>query len=366
LPCILDDLVFIYLNEQLINLADSFWFQKPISTKPETATNETNTMKKLPFFILTLILFTNINSQSIGGAEIKIDRKTFVYKTVGNIPIKADLLQISNDSLLKPAIIWIHGGGLIFGSRADLPDEQVKLYLTAGYSLVSIDYRLSPETKLDGIVNDITDAIKWVRLNGADLLRIDSTKIFVIGHSGGAYLALMSGYFLENPPNAIVSFYGYGDIQSDWYNKPDSFSRTKTLIRKEEAKKLIYDSVITSASFDDRFNLYLFSRQNGLWPSLVSGHSLIKERTWFDIYCPIKNIKANYPPVLLIHGDKDTDVPFEQSVLMDKELQSKKIKHKFIRVENHGHVFDLFEGGLSNPDISKVFNEVLDFLNIYR
>jgi predicted esterase len=60
-------------------------------------------------------------------------------------------------------------------------------------------------------------------------LKIDSNNIFVIGHSGGAYLALMSGYFLENPPKAIVTFYGYGEIQSEWYNKPDSFYLRKTM-----------------------------------------------------------------------------------------------------------------------------------------
>lgn len=323
----------------------------------------TEILKKILLIIFSLSLVINSYSQLKGENDTKIIYKTFIYKTVGKTSIKADLIKTPDDSTLKPVIIWIHGGGLIFGSRTDIPEEQVKLYLKAGYSLVSIDYRLAPETKLPEIVDDVKDAIKWVRFNASESLRVDSTKIFVIGHSGGAYLALLTGYFLNNPPKAIVSFYGYGDIQSDWYSKPDSFSLKKNLVSEDEEKKLICDSAITSASFENRFTIYLFSRQKGLWPLIVCGHNPANEKEWFDKFCPIRNITPNFPPVLLIHGDQDKDVPFEQSVLMDKALELKNIKHKFIRVNNYGHVFDLVEGGLKNQKVSEVFTEVLNFLN---
>lgn len=309
------------------------------------------------FFSLT------IYSQSIANADAKATKKTFVYKTINKTFIEADLFRATNDKKLNPCIIWIHGGGLIFGSRTDLPEEQLKLYLGNGYAVVSIDYRLAPETKLSEIISDVNDALNWVRLKGSDSLGIDTGRIFVIGASGGAYLALTSGYLSGSPPKAIVSFYGYGDIQSEWYSKPDSFFLKKNLVAEEEVNKLIHDSVITSASVEQRFNIYLFSRQNGLWPAMVSGHDPVNEPEWFKKYCPLRNIKLNSPPVLLIHGDKDTDVPIEQSVLLNKELELRNVKHKFIRVKNYGHLFDVFEGGLSNPVISKVFYEVIDFLN---
>ncbi len=187
-------------------------------------------MKSVTFTILMILFCMNTYPQQMVANDIKIKKKTFIYKTVGKTPIHADLYQTIANTELKPAIIWIHGGALIFGSRTDLQEEQMKFYLTAGYSVISIDYRLAPETKLPGIVEDIKDAIQWVRANGPDLLGIDSTKIFIIGHSAGAYLALMSGYILRNPPQGIVSFYGYGSILSEWFNKPDSFYSTKNLI----------------------------------------------------------------------------------------------------------------------------------------
>jgi len=312
-----------------------------------------------------LQLFINSFSQSGDNNTKPFQKKTFIYKSIDGVPIRADLFQTDHTGL-NPVIIYIHGGALIFGSRTGMPGEQVNFYLKNGYSVVSIDYRLAPETKLPEVVNDVMDAIQWVQVNGRDSLGIDSSKIFVVGHSAGAYLSLMTGYILKTPPRAIVSFYGYGDIKSEWYNKPDSFYRTKGLISKDTATKLIYDSVITEASANDRFNLYLYTRQTGTWPMMVSNHNPQLEAKWFDKYCPIENITANYPPVLLIHGDKDTDVPFKQSVLLDNKLKAMGVTHQFIKMKNYDHVFDLFAGGLSNPDIQKAFDDVIIFLDKYK
>lgn len=307
-------------------------------------------------------LFTDFYGQQKIKAKLEYEKKTFVYKTVGQDSIKADFYGISKSGITKPVIVWIHGGALIFGSRNDLLKEQMEFYLSAGYSILSIDYRLAPETKLPEIIEDIKDAIVWVQNNGA-LFQIDPKRIFVVGHSAGGYLALMTGFILKIPPRGIVSFYGYGDIQSKWYSHPDSFYVSLGLVPKEKAYKKIHDKVITNASFDDRFDLYLYCRQNGLWTNIVSGHDVIKEPEYFNQFCPVKNINNKFPSVLLIHGDKDTDVPFEQSILMDQALSHNGIDHQFIRMAGCGHVFDYFEGCLGNADIYKAFNEVIKFLD---
>lgn len=98
----------------------------------------------------------NIYSQQMESNDIKIKKKIFIYKTVGKTSINADLYQTADNTVLKLIIIWIHGGALIFGSRTDLPEEQMKFYLKADYSVISIDYRLAPETKLPEIIEDIT------------------------------------------------------------------------------------------------------------------------------------------------------------------------------------------------------------------
>jgi acetyl esterase/lipase len=321
-------------------------------------------MKKIIFSIVLVFVFTDSHRQN-SESKIEYEKKTFVYKIVGQDSIKSDFYRISNDRIVRPIVIWIHGGALIWGGSSSLPREQLEFYLDAGYSVLSIDYRLAPETKLHEIVEDIRDAIIWVQ-NNDTRLQIDPKRIFVVGHSAGGYLALMTGYILDNPPRGIVSFYGYGDIQSEWCNQPDSFYINYGSVTKEKAFELIHNSVITNASSKDRFDLYLYCRQQGIWTNIVSGHDPAQEPEYFDRFCPTKNISSSFPPVLLIHGDNDTDVPFEQSILMDEALNLKNIDHQFIKMTGFGHAFDKLEGGLGNAQISNTFHEVIKFLDKYK
>lgn len=316
-------------------------------------------MKVITLTFLLVALVANVYAQTSADG---VEKKTFVYKKVGKTLIHADYYRFKGDASKKPVIVWIHGGGLINGSRG-MREELRNFYLDAGYAIVSIDYRLAPETKLPAIVEDVRDAILWVRKNSASLLNVDPHNLYVSGHSAGGYLALVSGYILKEPPKAIVAFYGYGDIRADWYAKPDSFYvATRAHVPKETAMKLIADTAITFSTSKSRGDIYMYSRQTGTWCQLVGGKDPVKDEKWFYQYCPLKNVRSNYPPTLLIHGDKDSDVPFEQSVQMDRELTAKNIKHQFIRMKGYEHGFDHGNGGLTNPDIHKVFEDVVTFL----
>src|SRR5437764_11904132 len=149
-------------------------------------------------------------------------RQTYTFKTIGDCQIQADVYNPSTDGD-RPVILWIHGGALIGGSREGINSRQLEKYLDAGYVLVSIDYRLAPETKLPSIIDDLRDAVRWVRGEGPRLFGADPKRLGVIGHSAGGYLTLMSGFCVEPRPQALVSFYGYGDIVGPWYSRPDPF-----------------------------------------------------------------------------------------------------------------------------------------------
>ncbi len=99
--------------------------------------------------------------------------KTYTYKTFRNCEICADVFPAQNSSGLSPTIIWIHGGGLVFGSRNRINPEPLNRYLGIGCNVVSIDYRLAPETKLQSIIEDIKDACKCVRTIGPNLFNTD-------------------------------------------------------------------------------------------------------------------------------------------------------------------------------------------------
>lgn len=87
-----------------------------------------------------------------------------------------------------PALLWIHGGGYVLGS-ADLDDIPVKGMVAAlGCAVVSVDYRLAPETPFPGPVEDCYAALHWLYANAADL-GVDAARIAVGGISAGGGLS---------------------------------------------------------------------------------------------------------------------------------------------------------------------------------
>ena len=89
---------------------------------------------------------------------------------------------------LGAALVYFHGGGWVVGSLESADGSCRALANRSRCVVVSIDYRLAPETKFPGAVDDAYAATRWVSENAADL-RIDPTHIAVGGASAGGNLA---------------------------------------------------------------------------------------------------------------------------------------------------------------------------------
>src|SRR5262249_16888250 len=122
---------------------------------------------------------------------------------------------------IRPLAVWIHGGALINGGRQGIGPVG-KTLLGAGYCVVSIDYRLAPETKLPAIIEDLVDAFRWLREHGRSELRVNPEKIAVLGGSAGGYLTLTAGFKVQPRPTVLVAFWGYGDLVGAWYAQPST------------------------------------------------------------------------------------------------------------------------------------------------
>lgn len=279
--------------------------------------------------------------------------KTYTFKTLDSPTnrLQADVHRPPGDTV-RPVIVFIHGGALMMGGReiTPKPGSLLAALLNAGYVVVSIDYRLAPEVKLPAIVADVSDACLWVRQRGPDLFRIDPNELYVMGQSAGGYLTMMAGLRVQPSPRALVSFWGYGDIAGKWYSQPDPFYRQQPLVTKEEAEK------------SGGMKLYLYCRQQGLWPKVLTGYDPENDPRAFDPYCPVRNVTRDYPATLLIHGTKDTDVPYELSVQMDKELAAKGVAHEFITIPDGGHGFDRRQTNIA----ARTYQQAVEFLKKHR
>jgi acetyl esterase/lipase len=306
-----------------------------------------------------------------GQNEPRLGSKTtFIYKRIANADIRADVYR-PRETGLRPVIFWIHGGALIFGSRSMLPADELEVFLGAGFVVVAIDYRLAPETKLPEILNDVDDALHWVRTEGPRLFYADPARVALVGQSGGAYLALMEGVRATPRVQAIVSFYGYGNISGEWYSRPDAESLKQPRVTKEEAYRAVGGPILSESSPDQRSTFYVYCRQTGLWPLEVTSIDPHLKPHDFDPYNPEGLVTAQYPPTFLLHGDRDTEVPFLMSQRMANILKRHGVETHFYRMKGFNHLFDIYsdapppEGhaiGLKNPQVRLALDEVMLFL----
>ena len=291
---------------------------------------------------------------------LPIHKATHIYKQVGALPIKADSYRF-DDEPSHPVVVWIHGGALINGHRESVPAWLTAACRENGFVLVSLDYRLAPETQLPEIIGDIEDAFRWIRQDGPQLFAADPQRIGVVGGSAGGYLTLTAGFRVQPRTTALVSLWGYGDLVGPWYSQPSPHPRHHTsTMSREEAYQQVSGPPI-SDSRDRKGNggaFYNFCRQQGLWPKAVSGWDPHKEADKFAPFMAVKNVTPEYPPTLLIHGDKDTDVPHEQSQMMLGLFQKHNVEHQFLSIPGAEH-------GLAGADqevVKSAYRTAAEFL----
>lgn len=101
------------------------------------------------------------------------------------LPIRIYRPKTHNEAL--PVLLWIHGGGYIFGTKDDNDDICIEFVKEAGCVVVSVDYRLAPEHPYPAPIEDCYATLKWIADN-ANLLKIDIKRIGVAGLSAGGGL----------------------------------------------------------------------------------------------------------------------------------------------------------------------------------
>jgi acetyl esterase/lipase len=90
-----------------------------------------------------------------------------------------------------PGVVMIHGGGWTGRTRADM-DKISRKVAARGYVVMNISYRLAPKYHFPAPVQDVTQAVTWLRKN-AQVNNVRADRIGAWGYSAGAHLAAMAG-----------------------------------------------------------------------------------------------------------------------------------------------------------------------------
>lgn len=210
-----------------------------------------------------------------------------------------------------PLIIWIHGGAWFMGDKESPPGQG---FLRHGFALASLDYRLSQEAKFPAQLTDCKAAIRWLRVHAAEH-GIDPNRIGVWGASAGGHLVALLG------TTGGVKDFDVGDnlgvssrVQAvcDWYG-PSDFSQITN-----------FPSTIAHGAADSP-EAKLLGGAIGQNPDKVQRAN------------PIHYITKDAPPFLIMHGEKDMDVPLNQSQLLADALKQAGVPVMFHVVPGAGH-----------------------------
>lgn len=266
--------------------------------------------------------------------------ETVIYKRVGGHEIKADVFFDDSKTEARPAVVWLHGGGVINGHRESVPAQVRDFASSNGYVLISLDYRLAPETKLPGVVSDLEDAFRWMGGEGGARFGIDPERIAVTGGSAGGFLTLITGFRVKPAPRVLLAFWGYGEILTDWATKPSPYPRhNERRIDAAAVSAALTGPMVSDSRLrkSDSVAIYLHGRQSGKWAEYVAGADLIANPDKLRPYLPLGNIGPGYPPTVLIHGTADTDVPFAQSQMMAREFEKHGVLHQLHAIAGGEH-----------------------------
>lgn len=227
------------------------------------------------------------------------------YARVGDTSLLLDLYKPPG-SQTGPLIVYIHGGAWRSGSKKEMPLGDL---VAAGYPAASIEYRLSPVARFPAQVHDIKAAIRFLRGRQKDL-EIDASKIVVAGSSAGGHLAALVGvtnghaqlegtegeYRSESSAvQGIISFYGAGNIT--------------TILSQSTPHGLS----VRVPALD-----LLLGGQPDAQPDLAR------------LASPAFHVSSNSPPLLLLHGDQDPQMPVNQALEMQGAYES---AHRPVRLE---------------------------------
>ena len=258
-----------------------------------------------------LLLTALFGAATLCGAAL--DQKDVEYARPDGRPVKLDL-HVPDGPGPFPAAILIHGGGFDEGSKSTNPRPLFEPLANAGIAWFSIDYRMAPEFRFAQANEDVVSAIKWLKAN-AGTYHVDTSKIALIGESAGGFLVNYAGTH-ETPETrvrAVVDLYGpvdYGKLAEERRDHPERFNMTS--INRHAA---------------NGGSIHFFGSEQLDAAGLAKLHAI----------SPLFAVHKGMPPFLAIHGTKDDQVTFAQSIAMCDAMHQVGAICELITIEGGGH-----------------------------
>jgi len=266
---------------------------------------------------------TSFSFFKLFAGTVKVPYHTITYVQYADNSMSLDFYP-SQMAGKRPCVIVVHGGSWAGGNSRQLPE--LNSYLaTKGFNVASINYRMAPKWQTPAPVEDVANALIYLRAHAGEL-HIDTGNIILLGRSAGAQIALLAAYTLHDKSiKGVIDFYGPADMVWGY------------AIR---SNPLIMDS-------------------RKVMENYIGGPYDKIPQKYFDC-SPLVYVDKNSPPTLIIHGSNDVLVAPEHSRRLNEKLQQNGVKHYWLQIPWATHGFDF---NLNGPGGQLSTYTVLQFLN---
>ena len=232
-----------------------------------------------------------------------------------------------------PVAVYIHGGGMTAGDKADLSPVFLDALASAGYAVASVNYRLAPGSRFPAQIEDVKCAIRYLRAK-APRYGLNAREVFAFGTSVGGQLVTLAA--LTGPYSA-------------WDAGP---------YRAEPA---------TLRAVADMFGpANLTQRASGFSASGIQQVFGRGDRGDLVLASPVHFVAANSPPILIVQGVNDTKVLESQAIELYKDLKAAGDQTQLVLVANMGHMFVQAGPQPIYPTLRQIAQDMVRFFNNYR
>lgn len=232
----------------------------------------------------------------IPAPEVKTVRNVVFSRPTWPQRMKADV-YLPKGEVQHPAVLLLHGGGLAdSGGRWQMAGIAGRL-ARRGYIVVNSTYRTVPKYQYPVPLEDVREALSWMRGDGGAAYGVDPQRIGVFGYSAGGYLVSLAA------------------------------------LTEPAGQKIRVKAVVAGGSPSDM----VFYAEGDLVPKFLGGRLYEKPERFYEA-SPANFVKRNSPPIFIYYGENDRLVRPEHPLLMIDSYRKAGARYEKRVVPRLGHI----------------------------
>jgi acetyl esterase/lipase len=267
-----------------------------------------------------------------GDYDIQPD---ITYAVANHTDLKLDLYLPHNRSVTNPTLVLFHGGGWVDGQKARNV-LQLLPYLSMGWTVVNVEYRLARNSLAPAAVEDCRCALRWLTYHAKEY-SLDLSKIVLTGTSAGGHLALITGML---PAQSMFDRQCATDGSTRWNAATEPPIKVAAIVN--------WYGITDVAELIDGPNAKHYAVE---WFGSLSNRQELARQV-----SPINYVRAGLPPIITIHGDQDDIAPYSQAVRLHAALDKAGVPNQLLTI--HGRKHD----GFSRQELVNSFAAIREFL----